>query len=55
MLQLTAQVTSTSLRDNGNAPLNVQEEDANDASFFAALDELRQRGIVCPDTTGLVE
>jgi hypothetical protein len=42
VLQWTAQVTATSLRDNGSAPLNGQEEDANEASFFAALDELRQ-------------
>jgi hypothetical protein len=55
VLQMTAQITSTSLRGNGSAPLNGQEEDANETSFFAALDELRQRGIVRPDTTGLVE
>lgn len=58
VLQLTAQVSPAkhSLQENGSAPVAAQEEDdANEASFFAALAELRQRGVVRLDTPGFAQ
>ncbi len=57
VIQLAAQAgpATLSLPQNGSAPVTAQEEDdANEASFFAALEELRQRGVVRLDTPGFV-
>ena len=55
VIQLTAQAgpAKASLQENGDVPVAAAgEEDANEASFFAALEELRQRGVVRLDTPG---
>ena len=56
VIQLTAQAGPAAfiLQKNGTAPVAAQEEeeDANEASFFAALAELRQRGALPLDKPG---
>ena len=55
VIQLTAQAgpAAYASQKNGTTPLGTQEEDdANEASFFAALAELRQRRALPLDTPG---
>ena len=55
VIQLTAQAGPAAfvLQKNGTTPVATPEEDdANEASFFAALAELRQRGALLLNTPG---
>ena len=56
VLQLAAQAGPTPIpaQDNGAAPVDTEgDDDANEASFFAALEELRQLGTIRPGASGL--